>query len=191
MTFCLGMKVQDGLIGIADTRVTTGVECITARKVSIHQHGRHSMLIVGYVGNYFILKSSLGEDWGDKGYCYVPKKVLAASAPELVAIVPTRTRAEGGPSGRGSRPPRPDVPCTFCNTTGPSGGTCRTCGATLPKPPPATAPVVDSSSPSHGWSLPAASIHEHAASPHPCLTCGMALAAHARFCNGCGTRVAP
>ena len=42
MTFCLGMKVEDGLIGIADSRVTTGVECITARKVSIHQHGRHS-----------------------------------------------------------------------------------------------------------------------------------------------------
>ena len=46
MTFCLGMKVQDGLIGIADTRVTTGMECITARKVSIHQHGRHSMFLM-------------------------------------------------------------------------------------------------------------------------------------------------
>ncbi|HXX74047.1 MAG TPA: hypothetical protein VEI50_02855 [Nitrospiraceae bacterium] len=46
MTFCLGMKVEDGLIGIADTRVTTGVECITARKVSIHQHGRHSMFLM-------------------------------------------------------------------------------------------------------------------------------------------------
>jgi len=46
MTFCLGMKVEDGLIGIADTRVTTGAECITARKVSIHQHGRHSMFLM-------------------------------------------------------------------------------------------------------------------------------------------------
>jgi len=46
MTFCLGMKVEDGLVGIADTRVTTGVECITARKVSIHQHGRHSMFLM-------------------------------------------------------------------------------------------------------------------------------------------------
>jgi len=46
MTFCLGMKVQDGLIGIADTRVTTGVECTTARKISIHQHGRHSMFLM-------------------------------------------------------------------------------------------------------------------------------------------------
>ncbi|HEY7532117.1 MAG TPA: hypothetical protein VH681_04950 [Nitrospiraceae bacterium] len=46
MTFCLGMKVEDGLVGIADTRVTTGFECITARKVSIHQHGRHSMFLM-------------------------------------------------------------------------------------------------------------------------------------------------
>ena len=35
MTFCLGMKVEEGLVGIADTRVTTGAECITAGKVSI------------------------------------------------------------------------------------------------------------------------------------------------------------
>jgi putative proteasome-type protease len=46
MTFCLGMKVKDGLIGLADTRVTTGVEQITARKVSIHEHGRHSMFLM-------------------------------------------------------------------------------------------------------------------------------------------------
>jgi len=46
MTFCLGMKIEDGLVGIADTRVTSGLECITARKVSIHQHGRHSMFLM-------------------------------------------------------------------------------------------------------------------------------------------------
>ncbi|MGQ0668025.1 MAG: peptidase [Nitrospiraceae bacterium] len=46
MTFCLGMKVEDGLIGLADTRVTTGMECTTARKISIHQHGRHSMFLM-------------------------------------------------------------------------------------------------------------------------------------------------
>jgi putative proteasome-type protease len=37
MTFCLGMRVEDGLVGIADTRVTSGSECITAKKVSIYQ----------------------------------------------------------------------------------------------------------------------------------------------------------
>jgi Papain family cysteine protease len=51
------------------------------------QHGRHAMLIVGYVGNFFTLKNSWGTDWGDQGYCYVPKNVLAASDPEFVAVL--------------------------------------------------------------------------------------------------------
>ncbi|MBI1337027.1 MAG: peptidase [Phycisphaera sp.] len=46
MTFCAAMKVRDGLVALADTRVTTGSERITARKVSIHQHGRHSMFLM-------------------------------------------------------------------------------------------------------------------------------------------------
>lgn len=51
------------------------------------RHGRHAMLIVGYTGNFFILKNSWGIDWGDQGYCYVPKNVLAASDPEFVAVL--------------------------------------------------------------------------------------------------------
>ncbi|MBI1357272.1 MAG: peptidase [Acidobacteria bacterium] len=35
MTFCLGMAVDEGLVGIADTLVTSGRECITARKLTI------------------------------------------------------------------------------------------------------------------------------------------------------------
>ncbi len=46
MSFCLGMKVADGLVAIADTRVTTGTERITARKVTIHQHRQHSMFLM-------------------------------------------------------------------------------------------------------------------------------------------------
>ena len=46
MTFCIAMKVRDGLVGLADTRITTGVEQITARKVTVHQHGRHSMFLM-------------------------------------------------------------------------------------------------------------------------------------------------
>lgn len=33
MTFCAGLKVRDGLIGITDTRVTTRTEHIVARKL--------------------------------------------------------------------------------------------------------------------------------------------------------------
>ena len=50
-------------------------------------HGRHAMLIVGYIGNFFIVKNSWGKDWGDQGYCYIPKNVLAASDPEFVAVL--------------------------------------------------------------------------------------------------------
>lgn len=45
MTFCIGIKVENGLVAIADTRVTTGSECITARKVTLHEHGQHSMFV--------------------------------------------------------------------------------------------------------------------------------------------------
>lgn len=46
MTFCAAMKIEDGLVAIADTRVTSGTERITARKVTVHQHDRHSMFLM-------------------------------------------------------------------------------------------------------------------------------------------------
>ncbi len=45
------------------------------------------MLIVGYTGNFYILKNSWGPDWGDKGYGYVPQSVLAGSDAEFVAAL--------------------------------------------------------------------------------------------------------
>jgi hypothetical protein len=51
------------------------------------RHGRHAMLIVGYTGNFYIIKNSWGENWGDKGYCYIPKNVLAQSEPDLIAVL--------------------------------------------------------------------------------------------------------
>lgn len=50
MSFCLGIKVVDGLVAIADTRITTGSERITARKLSIFNEGDHQ---------YFIMTSGL------------------------------------------------------------------------------------------------------------------------------------
>jgi len=46
MSFCLGIKVESGLIGLADTRLTSGTARVTARKVTIHQHGRHSIFLM-------------------------------------------------------------------------------------------------------------------------------------------------
>jgi putative proteasome-type protease len=46
MTFCLGMKCAEGLLAIADTRITSGTELSSAKKISIHQYSNHSMFIL-------------------------------------------------------------------------------------------------------------------------------------------------
>lgn len=46
MTFCLGMKVQEGLVAIADTRVISGHECISARKMWVHQDEGQAMFVM-------------------------------------------------------------------------------------------------------------------------------------------------
>jgi hypothetical protein len=58
-----------------------------AAEAASGRHGRHAMLIVGYVGNFFTLKNSWGTGWGDQGFCYIPKNVLAASDPDCVAVL--------------------------------------------------------------------------------------------------------
>lgn len=50
MTCCIGIRVQEGLVGIADTRVTSGSECITARKVTPFRTPN---------GSFFIMTSGL------------------------------------------------------------------------------------------------------------------------------------
>ncbi len=50
MTFCLGMIVEEGIVGIADSRLTSGNEIITAKKVSVYQQGQ---------GSFFIMTSGL------------------------------------------------------------------------------------------------------------------------------------
>lgn len=50
MTCCIAIRVKDGLVAIADTRVTSGSECITARKTS-----RFSIA----AGSFFIMTSGL------------------------------------------------------------------------------------------------------------------------------------
>ncbi|MEM8680376.1 MAG: peptidase [Planctomycetota bacterium] len=46
MTFCVGMRVDSGLVGIADTRVTSGSECIVARKLSVYEGPGWSMFFM-------------------------------------------------------------------------------------------------------------------------------------------------
>jgi putative proteasome-type protease len=40
------MKVEGGLVGIADTRVTSGAECITARKLTVFHHAGHPLFVM-------------------------------------------------------------------------------------------------------------------------------------------------
>jgi len=46
MTFCLGIKVLDGLVAIADTRVTTGSEMITVRKLYTYQRNKQALVLM-------------------------------------------------------------------------------------------------------------------------------------------------
>lgn len=46
MTFCLGIKLKDGLVGLADTRITSGTEVFLAKKVSNFQRNGHPMFLM-------------------------------------------------------------------------------------------------------------------------------------------------
>ncbi|MFN0047790.1 MAG: peptidase [Cytophagales bacterium] len=46
MTYCLGIKVKGGLVAIADTRLTSGNECSTGKKIFVHQRTQHSLFIM-------------------------------------------------------------------------------------------------------------------------------------------------
>jgi putative proteasome-type protease len=40
------MATAEGLVGLADTRVTSGAEAIVSRKVSVHQQGHHALFLM-------------------------------------------------------------------------------------------------------------------------------------------------
>jgi putative proteasome-type protease len=46
MTYCLGIKVKQGIVAIADTRLTSGTETTTAKKYFIHESGQHSIFLM-------------------------------------------------------------------------------------------------------------------------------------------------
>jgi hypothetical protein len=77
----VSMNTGTAFSGVGRDGVFNAAEAASGR------HGRHAMLIVGYVGNFFTLKNSWGTDWGDQGFCYIPKNVLAASDPDFVGVL--------------------------------------------------------------------------------------------------------
>lgn len=46
MTYCLGIKVKEGLVALADTRITSGSETTTAKKISIHRRGDNNLFLM-------------------------------------------------------------------------------------------------------------------------------------------------
>src|SRR4051812_46183659 len=46
MTFCLGINVDQGLVGIADTRLLSGNECLVARKTATYQGPGFSFFVM-------------------------------------------------------------------------------------------------------------------------------------------------
>jgi putative proteasome-type protease len=46
MTFCLGINVEQGLVGIADTRLLSGNECLMARKTATYQGPGFSFFVM-------------------------------------------------------------------------------------------------------------------------------------------------
>jgi len=46
MTFCIAMKIEDGIVAIADSRITSGTEQTLARKVTVHQKPSHSLFLM-------------------------------------------------------------------------------------------------------------------------------------------------
>lgn len=46
MTFCLGITVEQGLVGLADTRVLSGNECLVAKKIATYQGPGFSFFVM-------------------------------------------------------------------------------------------------------------------------------------------------
>src|SRR5262245_61463607 len=71
MTFCLGIKLEEGLVGIADTRILSGNECTTAGKVTVYQNEHYAM---------FLLVSGL-RSLSDKTLTYFDEFITAREEP--------------------------------------------------------------------------------------------------------------
>lgn len=46
MTFCLVIKVKAGIVALADTRITSGTNTTTSKKITTHQIGKNSLFLM-------------------------------------------------------------------------------------------------------------------------------------------------
>ncbi|MDX2103992.1 MAG: peptidase [Alphaproteobacteria bacterium] len=71
MTFCIGIKVAEGLIALADGRITAGAQVTSARKMSMH----------GPSGQRFLVMTSGLRSVRDKTVAYFEREMAAAGQP--------------------------------------------------------------------------------------------------------------
>jgi hypothetical protein len=109
------MRIDDALVDVGRDGV-----CRTPTKAR-GAEGHHAMLCVGHLGDFFVMKSSWGEGWGDGGYCYVPEAMLKEA--DLTAIVLGAPGADDG-----------WVECPWCAVRTPDARFCTSCGQRLAKP---------------------------------------------------------
>jgi len=46
MTYCLGIKLKEGIVGIADTRITSGTETTLGKKLFTYEDGNNSLFLM-------------------------------------------------------------------------------------------------------------------------------------------------
>ena len=46
MTYCLGIKVKEGLVAIADTRITSGSDTTEKKKIYLYEKDKYSLFIM-------------------------------------------------------------------------------------------------------------------------------------------------
>jgi putative proteasome-type protease len=71
VTYCLGIKVREGLIGLADGRITSGTQVTSARKVTLH----------GPNGSQFFIMTSGLRSLRDKAVAYFERERRAQATP--------------------------------------------------------------------------------------------------------------
>ena len=65
------------------------------KKAQCGKNPRHAGLVVGYTASYWIIKNSLGKEWGDGGYAYVARGENACGIDETYAAVATKVSLSG------------------------------------------------------------------------------------------------
>ena len=71
LTYCLGIKVREGLIGLADGRITSGTQLTSARKMTLH----------GPNGSQFFIMTSGMRSLRDKAVAYLERERRTAGIP--------------------------------------------------------------------------------------------------------------